>query len=180
MAIRRREVAPRWHRSGLAGGLASEETQVRQELGDRGDDLGGCLERFIGLAFAGPLAGVLRILQLVPPAAQPAEGTQPSAELGADRPVDGMMTARGGGPEALLGQQADACLPRCVVSQDDAAFRRCPRDHPRSLQRLPRPVQPRSATSTYRKLTSLRAPARSASRHESVVGLLVTGGSGDT
>jgi hypothetical protein len=66
---------------------------------------------------------VERVLQLVAPAAQPAEGSQASAELGADRFFNGIMAAGGGWAQALLGEQGDASLPGGVVSEDDAAIK---------------------------------------------------------
>ena len=76
-----------------------------EEPGGRVDDLARRLQCFGGLAGAGFLGRVVRVFQFVAPAAQPSEGSQASAELGADRIVNGLVAAGCGGAQALLGEQ---------------------------------------------------------------------------
>ena len=79
-----------------------------EEPGGRVDDLARRLQCFGGLAGAGFLGRVVRVFQFVAPAAQPSEGSQASAELGADRIVNGLVAVGCGGTQALLGEQGDA------------------------------------------------------------------------
>src|ERR1700733_7704917 len=100
----------------------SEESEVGEELGGGIDDLAGGLHSFSGLAGAGLLGRVVRVFKFVASAAQPAEGSQAGAELGADGIVNGLVAAGRGGAQALLGEQGDASLPGGIVSEDDAAI----------------------------------------------------------
>jgi hypothetical protein len=80
-----------------------EEPEVREELGGGLDDLGGGRERFRGLCRICLLGRVERVLQLIPPAAQAAEGSQHGTELGSDGFFDHVVAASGGGAQSLLG-----------------------------------------------------------------------------
>ena len=100
----------------------SEESEVGDELCGGVDDLGGRLQCFGCFPGAGLLGWVVRVLQLVPPAAQSAEGPQCRAELGPDDFLDRVVAAGGGGAQALLGQEGDAGLPCGIIGEDDAAI----------------------------------------------------------
>ena len=92
-----------WH--GLRRRVSSsEEFEVREEPGGCVDDLAGGRQCFSGLGSAGFLGGVERVLQLVAPATQPAEGSQASAELGSDRFFNGIMAAGGGWAQGPAGR----------------------------------------------------------------------------
>jgi hypothetical protein len=77
------------------------------------DDLGGGLEGFGCFRRAGLLGRVERVLQLIPSAAQAAEGPQGLAELGPDDFLDRVVAAGGGGagPAAPGGRRRPA-VPR--------------------------------------------------------------------
>ena len=59
--------------------------------------------------------------QLVPPAAQAAEGAQGRAELSLDDFLGCVVIAGGRGPQPLLREERDTRLPRRVVGENDTA-----------------------------------------------------------
>jgi hypothetical protein len=89
--------------------------------------------------------------------AVPSEGPQRRAELSPDYFLDRIMAARRGGTQALLRQNGDACLPGCVIGEDDAAIGRVVRDDPCRVEAAPRPVKP-GRTVCLRALDPLDVP----------------------
>ena len=73
----------------------SEEPEVGDKLFGGVDDLGRGRERFRCLCRACLLGRVERVIQLVVPAAQAAEGAQGRAELGSDDLLDRVVAAGG-------------------------------------------------------------------------------------
>jgi hypothetical protein len=107
---------------------------------------------------AGLLGRVERVIELVPSAAQAPEGSQGRAELGPDYFLEDVVTAGGGGAQALLSQEGDAGLPGRVVGEDDTAVRCRLGEDARRFESAPRPVEPRCAVS-LRALDPLECPA---------------------
>ena len=88
----------------------SEESGVGDEFRGGVDDLAGGLERFGCFCRAGLLGRVERVFELVPSAAQAAEGPQGRAELGPDDFLDDVVAAGGGGAQACCARRAtQAC-----------------------------------------------------------------------
>src|SRR5690349_2530836 len=88
------------------------------------------------------LGRVERVLQLISPAAQAAEGSQRGTELGADGFFDHVVAAGSGGPQALLGEHCHACLPGSVICKDDTAVGCRLGKDARRIEAAARPLEP--------------------------------------
>jgi len=137
-----RQRRPSNQRQRKAHPATSEKPEVRKEFGDGLGDRGGGLKRFRCLFRVCLLGRVERVLQLIPPAAQAAEGSKHGTELG------GWFLRSRSDRQRWGAGPAGRARPRTPAGQRHRTERRCyPVPIPRGRAPLPSygaPVRARS------------------------------------